>query len=308
MPAYLVRRLLWTVPILLGVTFLLFILLYVLPGDPARILTGYRNPGAQQLANLQDRFDTRRPLHRQYLSYMGDLVRGDLGTSFRSRRPVVEVIGETLPNSLKLAALALLLELSIGVPAGALAALKRDSVFDRASMVAAAVLMATPVFLLALAVQWLLGVKLHWLPISGLGPGLRYYVLPALVMALIAAAYLARVVRSSLLEILSKDYITAARANGLPETRILLLHALKNALAPVITLAGLHFGFLIGSAVATEVVFNWPGIGRQLFAAVIERDRPVVIGATLVLSTLFILVNLMVDLAHAWVNPRVRRQ
>lgn len=303
--AYCIRRLLAVAPILIGVTLLLFILLQVLPGDPARMLTGYRTPSPQALNNLRERTGTDAPLAAQYVAYLSDLTRGDLGRSYRSRRPVASIIGETLPNSLALAALALVIEMSIGIPAGALAAIKRGSRFDRGSMAAATLLAAMPVFALGLLFQLVLGVRLQWLPVTGAESFLSY-LMPALVMALIAAGYLVRVVRSSLIDVLSKDYITAARANGLSERRILLVHALKNAAAPIIAVAGVHFGFLIGSAVATEVVFNWPGIGRQLFAAVMERDRPVVIGVTLVLATIFLLVNLIADISQAWVNPKVR--
>ncbi|MDP1808452.1 MAG: ABC transporter permease [Actinomycetota bacterium] len=305
--AYCFRRLLAVAPILIGVTLLLFILLQVLPGDPARMLTGYRTPSPQALSNLQGRMGTKASLVGQYANYLLALSRGDLGRSYRTQRPVVAIIGETLPNSLALAALALSIEMLIGVPAGALAAIKRGSLFDRGSMVASTLLAATPVFALGLLFQLVLGVRLKWLPVTGAG-SFSSYLMPALVMALIAAAYLVRVVRSSLLDVLAKDYITAARANGLSERRVLLVHGLKNALAPIIAVAGVHFGFLIGSAVATEVVFNWPGIGRQLFAAVMERDRPVVIGVTLVMATIFLLVNLIVDISQAWVNPRVREE
>jgi len=305
MPGYALRRLLSMFPILIGVTLLLFILLRVIPGEPARMLTGARTPSPQALSNLQERTRTRAPLYRQYSDYLTALSRGDLGRSYRSGRPVASIIGETLPKSLALAVLALLIEISIGVPAGVYAAIKRGSLFDRGSMLAASLLAATPVFALGLVFQLVLGVRLRWLPVTGAG-SLSSYIMPALVMALIADAYLVRVVRSSLLDVVSKDYITAARANGLSERRVLFVHALKNALAPIIAVAGVHFGFLIGSAVATEVVFNWPGIGRQLFAAVMERDRPVVIGVTLVLASMFLLVNLIVDISQAWVNPRVR--
>ncbi len=303
------RRFLLAVPILLGVTIILFVLLYVLPGDPARLLTGYHTPSSQGLENLQDRLNTRAPLYRQYLDFLAGAARGDLGTSYRSQRPVLSIIGETLPNSLALASLALVLELILAIAAGAAAALRRGSFFDRASIAAGSVLIATPVFALGLALQLVLGIRLKWLPVAGIGDGsLRYYLMPALVMALIAAAYLTRVVRSSLIDVLDKEYIVAARANGLSERRILFVHALKNAAAPVVAVAALHFGFLIGSAVATEVIFNWPGIGRGLFAAAIERDRPVVVGITLVLATVFIMVNLMADILNAWLNPRVRAE
>ncbi len=307
MLAYALKRVLWTVPILLGVTLVLFLLLHALPGEPARILTGYRTPGEQSIQNLKERLDTEAPLYQQYAGYLSDLARGDLGTSYRTQRPVSSIIAESLPNSLSLASLALILELIIGIAVGARAAVRRSSGYDRLSMVITSALVAMPVFFLGLVLQLLFGVKLRWLPVGGIGDGsINYYLLPSLVLALVAAAYLARVTRSSMIDILSTDYIQAARANGLSRRRVLWVHAFKNALPPILTVAGLHFGFLIGSAVATEVVFDWPGLGHRLFGAVLERDRPLVIGATLVLATIFILINLAVDILNAWLNPKAR--
>ncbi len=307
MLAFAVRRILWVAPILIGVTLILFLLLHVLPGDPARILAGYRQPSDQAMINIKEKLNTEAPLYTQYKDYLISLGRGDLGTSFRNQRPVSSIIAESLPNSLALASFALFLDLLIGISAGAWAAIRRDSLFDRMSMVSAAVLIAMPVFLLGLLLQLVFGVRLRWLPVSGLGDGgLNFYILPSLVLALVAAAYLARVTRSSLIDVLSSDYVQAARANGLSSNRVLFVHALKNALPPIVTVAGLHFGFLIGSAVATEVVFNWPGLGHRLFLAVLERDRPLIIGAALVLSAIFIFVNLLVDILNAWLNPKAR--
>lgn len=307
MLAYAVRRLIGTVPLLLGVTLLLFVVIYAVPGDPARMSTGYRATSAQALDNMRENMGLKPPLYRQYFSYLAALSRGDLGLSFRTRRPVAAIIAESLPNSIGLALFALLLEMLIAVPLGVATALKRDTFFDRASLLAATILAATPVFLLGLGFQLLFALKLQWLPVAGLGDGAwRYYVLPSAVMAMIAAAYMTRVVRASLLGVLSMDFITAARANGLPEVRVLFIHALKPALPPILSLAGLHFGFLMGSAVATETVFNWPGIGHRLLTAVMARDRPLVVGTTLVLATAVILVNLAVDLLNMWINPKLR--
>jgi ABC-type dipeptide/oligopeptide/nickel transport system permease component len=307
MASYALRRVLWTIPVLVGITLILFIIVDLLPGDPARALTGGRTPSAQSLANLNERLEAGRPVHRQYFGYLGGVARGDLGTSFRTQRPVADIIAETLPNSLKLAGWALALELLIGIPAGTLAALKKDSLFDRASLVICTLLIAAPVFVLGMGAQLIFGLRLGWLPVAGFGDGsLQFYIMPATVMALIAGSYLARVVRSSLLDTLSQDYVTAARANGLPESRVVGLHALKNALPPVVAVAALHFGYLMGSAVATEAVFDWPGLGGRLFAAVLERDHPLIVGATLVLAALFIAINLAADLIHAWLNPKAR--
>jgi ABC-type dipeptide/oligopeptide/nickel transport system permease component len=307
MPGYAWRRLVWTIPILLGVSVLLWALLQYLPGDPARLLTGDRQPSEQTLLNLKERLDLTDPPHIQLYHYLSGLVRGDLGVSYQTRQPVTEIIGDTLPNSLRLALFALVIELCIAIPAGVLAAVKKDTIWDRLAFLATALLIAMPVFLLGLGFQLFFGIRLRWLPMAGIGDGgWSYYLLPALVMGLIAAAYLARVVRSAMLDALSKDHILAARANGLSTGRIIFIHALKNALPPVLALAGLHFGFLIGGAIATETVFNWPGLGRRLYIAVMYHDRPLIIGATLTMAALFILVNLSVDILQAWLNPRVR--
>lgn len=307
MLGYAWRRFLWTIPILLGVTVLLFILLQSLPGDPARLLTGERAPSGQTLSNLHERLELNDPIHLQFYRYWAGLVRGDLGVSYQTQQPVAQIIGQTLPNSLGLAVLAIVFELAVAIPAGVLAAVRRDSIFDRFSFLLTAVLVAMPIFLLGLFFQLLFGVQLRWLPVAGLvDGGLQYYVLPAAVMGLIAAAYLTRVVRSAMLDALSDDYVLTARAHGLPEKRVIFIHALKNALPPVIALAGLHFGFLIGSAVATETVFSWPGLGKRLYGAVLYRDRPLIVGATLTIASLFLAVNLAVDLLQGWLNPRVR--
>lgn len=293
-------------PTLFGLAVLLFILLYFLPGDPARLLTGDHELSRQGLSNLRERLGTGGSGASQFARYMRALARGDLGVSYQTRQPVAEIIGATLPRSMLLALMALIVELVVGIPVGVLAALKRDGLYDRGLFFVSALLIAMPVFLLALFFQWTFGITLRWLPTSGFGTA-AHFILPALVMGLIAGAYLSRVVRSAMLDVLATEYVLAARANGLPPWRVVVVHALRNALPPVLALAGLHFGFLIGSAVATETVFSWPGLGRRMYNAVLFRDRPVVLGAVLSLSLVFISVNLLVDILQAVINPRIRR-
>ncbi len=307
MLGYFWRRLLWTMPVLLGVTVLLFLLLQVIPGDPALSRFGDRLPSEQSLRNVQEQLRLTESVYTQFTSYLGGLIRGDLGTSYVTGEPVREIIARTLPPSLRLAFLAIVIELLIAVPAGVLAAIKRDTWIDRFSFVIAAILVAMPVFLLGLLFQLFFAIRLHWLPVGGLGDGsFIYHLMPAAVMGLIAAAYLSRVTQSAMLEVLDSDYVLAARADGLPAGRIVFHYALRNAWPPILALVGLHFGLLIGSAIATEYVFDWPGLGHRLYIAVGQRDRPLIIGATLTLSFLFVLVNLGVDLIQGLINPKVR--
>ncbi len=307
MLGYVWRRLLWTLPVLFGVTVLLFFLLQSIPGDPALSKFGDRPPSEQSLRNVQTKLRLTEPLSRQFVTYMSGAARGDFGESYVTGEPVSEIIARTLPPSLSLAFLAVLLELALAIPAGILAAVYRDTWVDRLSFVIATLLVAMPVFLLGLFFQLGFAIRLSWFPVGGYGDGgLAYHIMPATVMALIAAAYLSRVTRSSMLEVLDSDYVRAARADGLPAGRIVFAHALRNALPPILALAGLHFGLLSGSAVATEYVFDWPGLGRRLYTAVAQRDRPLIIGATLTLSFVFVLVNLGVDIVQGLINPRAR--
>jgi len=307
MLGYVWRRLLWTLPVLVGVVVLLFLLLQLIPGDPALSKFGDRPPSEQSLRNVQEKLRLTEPLSRRFAAYLGGVARGDFGDSYVTGEPVGEIIARTLPPSLSLAFLAVIMELAIAIPAGVLAAVYRDTWIDRLSFIIATLLVAMPVFLLGLFSQLVFAIKLSWFPVGGFGDGgLAYHIMPATVMALIAAAYLTRVTRSSMLDVLGSDYVRAARADGLPEGRIIFVHALRNALPPILALAGLHFGLLIGSAVATEYVFDWPGLGRRLYTAVAQRDRPLIIGATLTLSFLFVLVNLGVDIVQGLINPKVR--
>lgn len=309
MAGYILRRLAQTIPVLFGVTVVIFLLLNLVPGDPARLAGGAKAPGKAALRNIRERHYLDRPLPQQYWRYMSGLARGDLGTSYRFKRPVADMIAGTLPNSAKLAAVAVALELLIGLGAGILAAVKRASFIDHLATAAVTVLFCLPVFWLGMLLQVWFGLKLGWLPLSGMGDGSpRFYVLPALTLAAASAAYLARVSRNALLEELSRDYILTARANGLHPASIVLRHALRNSILPVLTLAALDFGTLIGAAVGTEVVFSWPGLGSQLYTAILARDRPLVLGITLVLVIIFVAVNLAVDLVGAWLSPGRRHE
>lgn len=306
MLTYIARRMLQAIPVLIGVTFLIFILMFILPGDPAQMLAP-KGASPQMLENISQKYHLDKPWYVQYVGYMGKLSKGDLGQSIRYQRPVTQIMKDCYPNSIRLALLAVLIELVIGVGAGIISAVKKRSFWDVLVTLSTAVLISAPVFWLAMLLQVSLGLKFHLLPISGLGDGSwRYYVLPATTLAAVSAAYVARLTRSSMLEVMKQDYIQMARAKGLSPVKIIGKHALKNALIPVITLIALDLGVLIGGAVLIETVFSWPGVGREIYLAILRRDTPVVMGGVLILVSVFIVLNLVVDISYAYLDPRIR--
>jgi peptide/nickel transport system permease protein len=248
-----------------------------------------------------------RPLYEQYARYVTRAAQGDLGTSLRSSRPVAELIMQRLPATVELTFAALLIAVAIAVPAGIISAVKRGSAIDRLAMVGAVAGQAVPIFWLALLLIAFFGVRLRWFPVYGTGT-LAHLVLPAVSLSTIILGRLARLVRSSMLEVLGQDYVRTARAKGLAEPRVLGAHALKNAAIPIVTLLGLQFAQLLGGAVVTETIFAWPGIGRLVVEAIFNRDFPVVQGVVLVVSLIFVAVNMLVDLAYAALDPRVRSE
>jgi peptide/nickel transport system permease protein len=248
-----------------------------------------------------------RPLHQQFGDYVGRVARGDLGISLRSNRPVGALIRERLPATVELTVAALLIAAAVAIPAGIVSAVKRGSAIDRVAMVGAVAGQAVPIFWLALLLITLFGVHLRWLPVFGRG-SLAHLVLPAVSLSTVILGRLARLVRSSMLEVLGQDYVRTARAKGVGELRVLAGHALKNAAIPIVTLLGLQFAQLLGGAVVTETIFAWPGIGRLVVEAIFNRDFPVVQGVVLVVSLIFVAVNLLVDLAYAALDPRIRTE
>jgi len=301
---YTIRRLLIAVPTLLGVVFLVFLMVRLAPGDPAVLLAGeFATP--ETLEAIRKRYGLDRPLPEQFALYIGTLLRGDLGESARSRRPVLEELKTYFPNTVELASAAILVALLIGIPLGILAALRPGSGLDLTVMVLALLGVSMPVFWFGLLAILVFSVGLGWLPVAGKGT-LAHLLLPAVTLGVNATALLARMTRGTLLEVLSQDYIRTARAKGLAERVVVYKHALRNALIPVVTIAGLEFGTLLAGAVITETIFAWPGLGQLLVGAILARDYPVVQGAVLLIAFTFILVNLMVDLLYAWIDPRVR--
>lgn len=332
MATYLIRRLAIAVPTLVGVSLLVFLMLHTAGGDPAELKLGL-HADPDSIARLRAEMGLGRPLPVQYLSFLGRAVRGDLGRSYRSNTPVTAEILGRFPATIELALAAMSIALLIGVSLGAIAALRRHSAFDYTSTVGALLGVSVPTFWLGLILIIVFGLWLRWLPISGrinprLGAdpslpflatrslltgnwtvakdALAHLVLPALTLAGWPAAIVARMARATLLEAMAQDYVRTARAKGLRESTIVLGHAAKNALIPVLTVVGLEFGTLLGGAVVTETVFAWPGVGQLTVAAIGARDYQVVQGVVLLLAAIFILLNLLVDLLYAALDPRIR--
>ncbi len=322
------------VPVLFGISLLVFLFLKLIPGDPAQAILGERG-SPEQLQALREKLGLNRPLHVQYLTFVRNVLTGDLGVSAVSTIPVAEELKRRWPATFELALSATLVAVALGIPLGILAAVRRNSPLDTLSMSLSLLGVSIPVFWLGLLLVYLFAVNLHWLPTGGrlstdlaldfrpitgflvldgllsLKPqvaldALRHLVLPALTLGTIPLAILTRITRSAMLEVLSQDYVRTARAKGLSERQVILKHALKNALLPVVTIVGLQFGTLLGGAILTETIFSWPGIGSYIYEGILNRDYPVVQAGVLVVATAFVLVNLLVDLSYALLDPRIQ--
>jgi peptide/nickel transport system permease protein len=304
MLTYLARRLLLLIPVLLGVVTLVFFLIHMIPGDPVDAMLG-ENASDAGRQELRHALGLDRPLLHQYLVYLGGIVRGDLGTSLFSRRPVTDEILERFPASFELMLGAIAIALMIALPLGIVAAVKPHGLVDGSAMVVSLLGVSIPNFWLGPLLILVFAVQLDWLPINGRG-GLAHLVLPAITLGTAMAAMVSRMVRTSLLEVLGEDYIRTARAKGLSETRVLLRHALRNALIPVVTILGLQVGVLLSGAIITESIFDWPGLGHLLLSGITQRNYPLVQGCVLFIATIYVLVNLATDIAYAWIDPRVR--
>lgn len=301
---YVIKRLISTIPVLIGITLLLFFLLRMLPGDPAQVLAG-QMATPEEIENIRHQLGLDQPIYKQYVAFLARLVQGDLGRSARTQNPVVQEVWARLPNTLLLAVVAIFLACLFGIPAGIVSAVRPYSLPDYVVTLLALFGMSMPVFWLGLMLVVLFAVILKWLPAGGTGSW-QHVILPSITLASFVVAFIARMTRSSMLEVLSQDYTTTARAKGLREQVVIVKHALKNALIPIITVVGLQFGLLLGGAVLTETVFAWPGLGRLIFDSITARDYPVIQGTILIFALLYILVNLMVDLLYAFVDPRIR--
>jgi ABC-type dipeptide/oligopeptide/nickel transport system permease component len=323
------RRLLGIVPVAWAAITLLFLLFFVVPGDPVDLIAGgggTRAVSEEVRANVEARYGLNDPWYVQYVSYWGRTLRGDLGESYASRRDVTTILGDTFTASARLAVWAIAIQVIFGIAAGVLSAVRRYSFGDALTTVVTAAASALPVFVLGYLLQHLFGIlpeQSDWpewlrLPVQGIGPNewrfffvpvggqWQYLLLPAFTLASVATALVARLTRTTMLEVGRTDYVRTARAKGLAERRVVFRHGLRNALIPVVTLVGLNLADLIGSAILTETVFNWPGLGSAVAEAIGRRDAPVVLGGTLVLVLLYLFINLAVDLSYGLFDPRIR--
>jgi peptide/nickel transport system permease protein len=336
MGRYILKRLLNLIPVLLGITLLVFILLHLIPGDPAQILAGTRAT-PEIVEGIREQLGLNKPLPVQYLLFLGNLLRFNLGNSIMSGASIIQEITIRWPATFELSLAAMLIALILGIPAGVLAAVRKNSPIDNLTMSSSLLGVSMPVFWLGLLLIYLFAVNLQWLPpglrISqevaltfkpltgfyvfdallqlnwkGLKDVLAHLVLPALTLSTIPLAIIARITRSAMLEVLSQDYIRTARAKGVLERWVIFKHALKNALLPVVTIIGLQFGTLLSGAILTETIFSWPGIGFWIYEGILNRDYPVVQGGVIFVSISFVLINLLVDISYAFLDPRIQYQ
>ncbi|MGY2065509.1 ABC transporter permease [Blastococcus sp. SYSU DS0619] len=305
MGRYIARRLLLTIPVLIGASFLIFAMVYALPGDPIRALGGDRPLAPAVVAQLTDEFNLNDPLWLQYIKYVGDLLQGDFGTDFRGRE-VLDTITQRLPVTAKLALVAIAFEVVIGIVAGVMAGIRKNGFFDNVVLVSTTLIVSIPILVLAFVAQYTFGLQLGLFPIAGVNDGWYSYLLPGLVLAAGSLAYVARLTRTSIAENMRADYVRTARAKGLPRRDVIVRHTLRNSLIPVVTYIGADIGTLMGGAIVTETVFNLPGIGRAVFDAVRAQEGAVVVGIVTLLVFVFIFFNLVVDVLYAVLDPRIR--
>jgi len=301
---YTLRRVLIAIPSILGVMIIVFSMVRLAPGDPAQLLAGeFADPETIEL--IRERFGLNDRIEVQFWRFVSGVATLDLGESTRTKRLVTEDLAAYFPNTIELALGAIAVALLFGIPAGIIASLRPNSPLDLSVMILALIGVSMPVFWFGLLAILVFSVQLGWFPVAGRGT-LRHLVLPAISLGLGSMAIIARMTRSSMLEVLNQDFIRTARAKGLIERAVVLKHALRNALVPVVTVIGLQFGALLAGTVITETVFSWPGIGSLLVQSILARDYPVVQGAVLLIAVSFILVNLIVDLIYGFVDPRIR--
>ncbi|MGH8064304.1 MAG: nickel ABC transporter permease [Candidatus Entotheonellia bacterium] len=302
---YLVKRLLAAIPVLFGVSVVVFAMLHLVPGDPVKMMLSEFQTSPEQIARLRAQLHLDEPLPQQFGRFLWNAVHGDLGYSVRTKRPVLTEILENLPSTAVLTLAGMVMAMVMGVTLGVFAAVRQHSWFDMLSMLMALIGVSIPSFWLGLLLMFALSLKLGWLPATG-GGDVRHLIMPALTLGLGASAIIARLSRSCMLEVLRQEYITTARAKGLRETLVILRHGLKNALIPVVTIIGLQLGQLLGGTVIIETVFARPGVGRLIVNGILEKDFPLVQGIVLVGATSYVLINLLVDVTYALLDPRIR--
>ncbi|MFC4104044.1 ABC transporter permease [Paenibacillus xanthanilyticus] len=328
---YTVRRLLMLIPVLLGMTIIVFAIIHAIPGDPADVILGEK-ASPESKAALRQELKLDEPLYVQYGDYLKKLVTGDLGTSIKTKEPIAKEIWPYLAATLELTLVAMALAVFVGVNAGIISAWKHNSWFDYLCMLIALIGVSMPIFWIGLMEQWIFALKLHWLPSIGrMNPrdpidavtnlyvidamiagrwdqvwtAIKHLILPGIALGTIPMAIIARMTRSSMLEVLRSDYIRTARSKGLSQFWVIYRHALRNAFIPVLTIIGLQTGLLLGGAVLTETIFAWPGIGRYIFEAISSRDYPVIQSGILIIAFIFVMINLLIDLLYAAVDPRI---
>ncbi|MDR6226216.1 ABC transporter permease [Desmospora profundinema] len=332
MIAYTIRRLLMLIPVLIGMSIITFSIVHAIPGGPAQAILGERAT-PEAVAQLNEKMGLNDPLVMQYLRYVGNILQGDFGTSLKTGRPIIEEMGPYLAATFELALFAMVFAIFFGVNLGILSAWRHNSVIDYTGMIIALVGVSMPIFWLGLMEQWIFAQELGWLPSNGridprmgFEPITHFYfldallqgniyafqevfshiLLPAIALGTIPLAIIARMTRSSMLEVMQSDYIRTAKAKGLHDGVVIYKHALKNAFIPIVTVFGLQMGLLLGGAVLTETIFSWPGVGRYLYDAINARDYPVIQSGILVVATIFVLINLIVDLLYAFIDPRIQ--
>ena len=301
---YIERRLVFSIPILVLISVIVFAIMHILPGDPVKIMLSGQPVSDDVVERLREEYGLDKPLYRQYLDFAGGAITGDLGNSIRTNRPVLDEIITQLPSTLQLALAAMLIAISIGVVSGVLAAIRQGTWVDAGSMLFALIGVSMPGFWLALLLMLIFSFRLGWFPSVGSG-SLRHLVLPAIVLGVGEAGVIARMVRANMVEVLRQEYVTVARAKGLAYRTVIVRHALRNALIPVVTVLGLQFGFMLGGAVIVETVFARPGIGRLAVDSILAKDYPMVQGVVLFSAVIYVFVNLIVDISYAWFDPRI---
>lgn len=303
---YILKRLLMAIPVLLGVTFIVFTIMSFTPGDPVQTMLG-ENYTQEAYDEITEELGLNDPFLVRYVNYVVDLVQGDMGMSYSTKRPVADEIFSRFPATVRLAGAAIFLAVVFGIPLGVISATKQYSFFDSGSMFVALVGVSMPNFWLGIMLILLFAANLGWLPASG-DKGFLALILPAVTLSANSLATITRMTRSSMLETIRMDYIRTARAKGLRESRVIIHHALRNAMIPVITSVGLQFGFALSGAVLVETVFSWPGIGRLLVDTIKLKDTPVVLGVVVVMAASFTVINLVIDILYACFDPRIRTQ
>lgn len=308
---YIVKRIFWMVPVIIGISLIVFLLLSHATGDPAQLILG-GEATVESLEALKEAMGLNDPPIQQYFRYMKNFIKGDLGVSYRNQISVKDQLLQKLPNTLILAFAATVFMIVIGIPVGVISAKKQYSALDNIAMIGTLVGASAPGFWFALVFVIIFSLHLKWFPSSGMGegfwPALKSLVLPAVTLGINNMALVARMTRSSMLEVMREDYISTARAKGISERKITWSHMLRNALLPIVTVVGARFGVLLGGSIAIETVFAWPGVGNYVISAVNARDMPATMGSVLVLSIVFSFVNLFVDVLYAYIDPRIKAQ